>query len=593
MKYKDALPEETVKRLEQIFQSLNISLGIILKKRLDKVYSSIIYDASNWWSTGGKGTTEDYCLASGYAEAIEHLCNYCGYQYRLVNEEARLFGGFLRYPDEMRVPILDAIHMNEAVFEDIRKSYSDDGTSFSDEQCAQGWAELLNSTDATVVPFFSFKNNRTVFLPDEIISRLSGSTGGGAGNTPYEALVHAFDEICERYAKYQIYMNQLTPPEIPMEYIIENCPDLYETICHIQSKGYRVLVKDASLGKQLPVISVALIDPASQSYMIKFGAHLSFPIALERCLTEMFQSYSLDSNDSNGHKAFHHWCKTDGLDARLEGTWFNQLKDDTGAVPFQYFLSQPSWRFEPWGIGLDFSNRAGVQFHLDNFNKLGCTDIFIRDLNFLGFPVYKVYIPGFSNSHLSMNRKVIHDFFIVNDVIDGIIKGQIDDVSKQRAVLIECFSKKSYIGEMLLKNIEDRLISVCHAALLYEETGDLSALQRISESNQYARSIIFEFDLVDMGYVKEERIKLFETMTDDRTQAVVACWREKYIFSSLVRCLIKSISVESNAIAWDKFDSIRLSRTHIDVKKMMMRNTPDQTAIEELINSCFTSSATE
>lgn len=582
-KYKDSLPENTILKLKEIFRSIGIPLKSILNKRLEGIYSAIVYDAENWWSTGGKGTTEYYCLASGYAEAIEHFCNYCAYNYRAVNDKASGFGGFERYPDEKRVTIKEAILQNQAILSDIQSSYTHDGTILNQEKCENSWSTLLESEHTTLTPFYSLKAEKAIYLPDEIISRLSGSTGAGAGNTPYEALSHALDEISERYVKHQIYTKQLTPPTISKDFIKENCGELYHIITQIEKRGYRILVKDASLGMMFPVVSVVIINPKEQSYMVKFGAHYSFQIALERCLTEMFQSYALDSNGGNGHKAFHRICISDDNEALKDGTWFNQLKDDTGAVPLRFFLEEASWVFKPWGINIDYSNRLGVKLHLDHFVSLGCADIFIRDLSFLNFPVYKVYIPHFSHSNLTINEKVVDNFRIANDVIKKILNQQINDITPYAKVLVECFSKESYIGEMILKNVEDSLIEICYAALLYDIGGETSTLKKLQVSNSYARSILLSLKLEQNGYKSTEYLQLFSALVDKKTFEVIRCWKEQCVFVALIRCLAKITNTDSVAIKWKKYDLEALSQTHIRFKKHMLKNVPDQNKIRDYI----------
>lgn len=582
-KHKDSIPEDTLVRIKEVLKSTGISLNHILHKRLDGVYSAIVYDAKNWWSTGGKGTTEAYCLASGYAEAMEHLCNYCAFNYRAVDESAVKYGGFTRYPDETKVSINDALFANKAVFEDIFNSFSNDGTAFDLENCEKCWTLLFGSRSTTIVPFYSVKSKNVVLLPDEIIGRLSGSTGGGAGNTPYEALSHAFDEICERYAKYQIYSKKLTPPEISRDYIEENCNDLFRLIEQIERRGYRVIIKDASLGQAFPVVSVAVVNPDDQSYMVKFGAHCCFNIALERCITEMFQSYSLDSKIGNGHKTFHRWSYNDDKISSYEGNWFTQLKDDSGAVPNSYFLKNASWKFEPWGLNNEYTNKSGVLSHIVHFKDLGCKDIFIRDLSFLGFPVYKVYIPEYSYSHLSINERMIGNFLLADRVIAGIKKKQIDNNGEFADVLLNCFSKDSYIGGMILKNIEEQIIEICYAALDYDVNNSLSVINDLSNTNRYAHSVLLDNELARKGYSSREREELFSALADEKTSAIIRCFRGDNVFINLIRTLDKNTRTEADSIKWERYNVQNVSKTHIRFKQMMIENMPNQNDIHQLL----------
>jgi ribosomal protein S12 methylthiotransferase accessory factor len=57
----------------------------------------------------------------------------------------------------------------------------------------------------------------------------------------------------------------------------------------LEEQGFPVLVKDASLGGQYPVMCVTLMNPRTGGVFASFGAHPSFEVALERSLTELLQ----------------------------------------------------------------------------------------------------------------------------------------------------------------------------------------------------------------------------------------------------------------------------------------------------------------
>ena len=80
-KYKDAPPEITIQRIRDCLFNIGINLSYEVKMRMENIYSSVVSETSCGWSTAGKGTTTELCLASGYAEAMEHLCNYCAFDY--------------------------------------------------------------------------------------------------------------------------------------------------------------------------------------------------------------------------------------------------------------------------------------------------------------------------------------------------------------------------------------------------------------------------------------------------------------------------------------------------------------------------------
>jgi YcaO-like protein with predicted kinase domain len=55
-----------------------------------------------------------------------------------------------------------------------------------------------------------------------------------------------------------------------------------------------VLVKDASLGGEFPVMCVTLMNPRTGGVFASFGAHPSLEVALERSLTELLQGRSFE-----------------------------------------------------------------------------------------------------------------------------------------------------------------------------------------------------------------------------------------------------------------------------------------------------------
>ena len=143
-KYKDAPPEETIKRNKECFSKVGIDLKHKVSKRMDGIYSSVVFDDKGGWSTAGKGTTEEFCLASGYAEAMEHFCNYCAYDWKKINEESRVYLGFDRYPDETITGIEQLQDIHTYVKQEMEQAYSIEGDSCNDEDLIKTWKDFLN-----------------------------------------------------------------------------------------------------------------------------------------------------------------------------------------------------------------------------------------------------------------------------------------------------------------------------------------------------------------------------------------------------------------------------------------------------------------
>ena len=118
------------------------------------------------------------------------------------------------------------------------------------------------------------------------------SNGMSAGNTPAEARTQALSEIVERHVKFRVISEGLCLPEVP-DAVIARYPHLEAGIAALRNAGFGILVKDASLGGQYPVMNVTLLNPSDQGCFSSFGAHPRFEIALERALTELLQGRAL------------------------------------------------------------------------------------------------------------------------------------------------------------------------------------------------------------------------------------------------------------------------------------------------------------
>ena len=115
-----------------------------------------------------------------------------------------------------------------------------------------------------------------------------------AGNTLKEARTQALSEIFERHIKFRIIAEGLCLPDVP-EAVIDRYPHIAAGIRGLREAGFGILVKDASLGGQYPVMNVTLLHPDDQGCFASFGAHPRFEVALERALTELLQGRALDS----------------------------------------------------------------------------------------------------------------------------------------------------------------------------------------------------------------------------------------------------------------------------------------------------------
>ena len=576
-KYKDAPPEITIQRIRDCLFNIGINLSYEVKMRMENIYSSVVSETSCGWSTAGKGTTTELCLASGYAEAMEHLCNYCAFDYSKTGHGDRAYLGFRRFPDEVLLDINSLGEINPIVLEELKEAFELEGERCSLKRLIMAWSSFLKQDQISLVPYYSVKTDTTVYLPEAILGKLCGSTGGGAGNTPEEAIGHALDEISERFVKYEIYSQELTPPEVPVEIIQEMCPELYKIISAIQkNQGFIVCVKDASLGRGFPVVAVCLINQREHTYTVNYGAHPCFEIALERCFTEMFQFMDIEQKATYQHKNPEPW-KPDGSAVHSIRNWVSLLRDDTGKIPSAFFGKNSSWTYRKWGFYENYTNAFGVKLQIDNFIKQGAADIYIRNYSFLGFPVYRVYIPHISSSHFTINDTIIRNYEEGKWLIEQILYHKLDKLNvEQYQILLRLFSENSYTSSWIIRNIKESLIDLLYAALIKEFNKDdrwQGYVENIRED--IAEAILYDEELCNRSMNEQNRDNIILTFYGNDILEAVYAWRTNTPFISLCRYL-KEKGFFRLHIENDKKEDAHISDQYLRLKKEMLNNIPDQ-----------------
>lgn len=407
-RHKDASPQDTIRRIQGILKELNMEPTVKILRNAGGIYSAIMEDKVHGWHVNGKGTTEEYCLASAYGEAMERLQAYYFYD-RISEGEPNLEDGFRISPDERLFETKDYRQVYPEIARSLKEVYALD-QKIPEEAVSEGELDdfvCRYFSDITVtLPYYSVREGEIVYLPEHMISALCGSNGLCAGNTPSEALNQGIAELLERHVKEVIFQNGYTPPDIPGEYIRKTAPELYETIRAVEAMGpYRIILKDASLGLGMPVACALFVDRENQRYHAKFGASFSLTVAMERCLTELFQGFDLKN------PRYHQAIMTP-WNAEQSAKWNDpvnrrlQLRTDMGSVPVSYICGTPSWEFRDWetteGYGRDgMDNQTALGFMLEKLKRFQ-PQVYIRDYSFLGFPAYRIYVPGVSDTHLPL-----------------------------------------------------------------------------------------------------------------------------------------------------------------------------------------------
>ena len=245
--------------------------------------------------TNGKGGSRLAALASALGEFFERLATnyfwnhyYLGYPVAEGRKRA-----FVHHPQEKWFALDDDESWPEDLLSPELQALYNPRNGIAPQALVD-----FNSGNAErgicALPYVRQRDGATVYFPVNIIGNLYVSNGMSAGNTAAEARTQALSEIFERHIKFRIISEGLCLPDVP-DAVINRYPQIAAGIAGLRDAGFGILVKDASLGGNFPVMNVTLLNPHDQGCFSSFGAHPRFEIALERALTELLQGRALDA----------------------------------------------------------------------------------------------------------------------------------------------------------------------------------------------------------------------------------------------------------------------------------------------------------
>ncbi|WP_404414046.1 OsmC domain/YcaO domain-containing protein [Vreelandella aquamarina] len=383
---KDKPLEETIATMSSLLADLGMKIEIASWRNIvPNVWSLHIRDAAApMCFTNGKGATKEAALCSALGEFIERLS--CNFFYNDQYFGPEIAGSeFVHYPkerwfqpgpnDELPAGLLDAhclaIYNPEG---ELRGSHLIDTNS--------GRADR----GIVALPFTRQSDGETVYFPSNLIENLFLSNGMSAGNTLAEAEVQCLSEIFERAVKREILEQELTLPDVPTE-VLARYPGIVAGIEALEAQGFPVLVKDASLGGQFPVMCVTLMNPRTGGVFASFGAHPSFEVALERSLTELLQGRSFEGLNDLPLPTFNSQTVSE------PNNFVEHFIDSVGVVSWRFFSARADFDFCDWDFSGSTQEEADTLFGI--FEDLEA-DVYVAVHEDLGAPVCRILVPGYS-----------------------------------------------------------------------------------------------------------------------------------------------------------------------------------------------------
>ncbi len=293
-------------------------------------------------------------------------------------------GDFVHYPNEQWLPLEGDTWPTELLTPALQKFYNPEGTVLASQLID------LNSGNQDrgicAIPYTCLGDNQTVLFPVNLIANLYVSNGMSAGNTMMEARTQALAEIFERDIKYKIIREGICLPDVP-EAVINRYPTIAAGIKGLREAGYGILVKDASLGGQYPVMNVTLLHPEDQGCFASFGAHPRFEVALERALTELIQGRALDSLKGFVAPGFDMEEVADSQNLEIH------FVDSSGVISWEFLRNTPDHAFIDWNFGT--TTEEDYNWCVNTIHKSGY-DMYIADFMHLGVYACRIFVPGMS-----------------------------------------------------------------------------------------------------------------------------------------------------------------------------------------------------
>jgi len=487
---KDLPLEETIANMTAILEELGMKIEISSWRNIvPNVWSLHIRDAASpMCFTNGKGATKESALCSALGEFIERLnCNFF-YNDQFLGEDIAN-SEFVHYPNEKWFALTDDDSLPEGILDDYtREIYNPDG-----ELCG---SHLIDTNSGNKergicsIPYVRHSDGETVYFPSNLIENLFLSNGMSAGNNFAEAKVQCLSEIFERAVKRQIIEQEIVLPDVP-EDVLNKYPGIVAGINGLEEQGFPVVVKDASLGGQFPVMCVTLMNPKTGGVFASFGAHPSFEVALERSLTELLQGRSFEGLNDVPKPTFNSMAVSE------PENFVEHFIDSTGVISWRFFSAKHDYDFVEWDFsGSNEEETASLFGILESLGK----EAYIAEFSDLG-TACRILVPDYSevypvedliwdNTNKALNfREDILNLHRLSedqlaDLVERLEQSELDNYIDIITLIGIEFDENTVWGQLTILELK---------LLIYLALGDLEAAMELVEAFlQYNDNTIVE-----------------------------------------------------------------------------------------------------
>lgn len=456
-RYKEVLPEKTVEKLKGLLKQLGIEVE---EKWIDAssvgTYSLRVCVKGTNIGQNGKGMTKEFAMASGYAEFFERFQNGM-FRFRLEKPTKEL--PFTYAPDERTLSVEKLMNKENSFLDNIVEA-NGHGKDTKEEQIKyikhvlNQDTILVEKEDYLSLPYYSVKNSNITYVPERLFSYTCNSNGMCAGNSKEEALIEGLSEIFERYAGIEIFKRKLTLPEIPESYI-DKFPKVKQMVEKLKkNEKYYFRLVDCSFGGKYPVAGLYIIDKNTGKFGFKLGAHPDYGIAMERCFTEASQGRDIYEYAETCLFDFY-----DGEDSKNR-SFTEFIYGDFSAVPYQILGKKLDYEFTEMPDVSNLDNKEILRRMVKTILDEG-KDILIRNVTSLGFPAFRIIVPGMSEISFDPTAKYFNIFATLQQLFSDfrkITKDNIKEVIKLMEIVV---NEIGYTQLALLLSLKEDVLLPC------------------------------------------------------------------------------------------------------------------------------------
>ncbi|WP_372768599.1 OsmC domain/YcaO domain-containing protein [Pseudoalteromonas sp.] len=476
---KDLPLEQTIQNMTKILEDLGMKIEISSWRNIvPNVWSLHIRDAASpMCFTNGKGASKESALCSALGEFIERLnCNFF-YNDQFFGEEIAN-SDFVHYPNEKWFKPGPDDELPHEILDDYTLDIYDP------EQELRG-SNLIDTNSGNVergicsIPYTRHSDGETVYFPSNLIENLFLSNGMSAGNNLAEAKVQCLSEIFERAVKRQIIEQEIVLPDVP-EDVLNKYPSIVAGIKGLEEQGFPVVIKDASLGGQFPVMCVTLMNPKTGGVFASFGAHPSFEVALERSLTELLQGRSFEGLNDVPKPTFN------SMAVQEPENFVEHFIDSTGTISWRFFSAKHDYEFVEWDFSGTNQEECDALFGiLEDLGK----EAYVAEFTGLG-TACRILVPDYSEVYPAedliwdnTNKALLYRDDILNlhslsddqlaDLVNRLEESELDNYIDIITLIGIEFDENTVWGQLTILELK---------LLIYLALGDLEEVNNLVES---------------------------------------------------------------------------------------------------------------